>query len=174
MRTFLAAVALLVGACGQGGDAAQNSAAIELTARVVDEANLIDPAAEQRLIGKLAGLEASTSDQLVVVTLKTLNNQPIEKAALELGNRWGIGREDVDNGVLLVVAPNERKVRIEVGLGLEGLLTDEKAAAIIQQMTPEFRAGRMQDGINVGVDQIEALLESDHRRPQPKPLKKAA
>jgi uncharacterized protein len=188
MRFVLAALALAAAACGQSDATADKQAAqprvefaptkapIRLTGRVVDEAGLIDPATEQLLTQRLAALEAQTTDQVVVVTIPTLEGQTIEKVALDLGNRWGIGRADLDNGVLLLVAPNERKVRIEVGFGLEGLLSDEKAAAVVRSMLPEFRDHRMQDGILKGVDGIETILLSDKRRPQPKiePLRKAA
>ena len=176
MRLLFAAFALAVSSCGQGDVAAQSNTTMALTGRVVDQANLIDPDAEQQLTNRLAQLESKTTDQLVIVTVNSLDGQPIERVSLNLGNNWGIGREDLDNGVLMLVAPNERKVRIEVGLGLEGLLTDQKAADIIQTMLPRFREGRMQDGINEGARAVEMLLLSDKRRPQPKgqPLKEAA
>jgi uncharacterized protein len=176
VKILLAAFALAVISCGQNDVGSRSNATTGLTGRVVDQANLLDPATEQALSNRLAELEAKTSDQLVVVTINTLDGQPIENRSLELANSWGIGRADVDNGVLLLVAPNERKVRVEVGLGLEGLLTDQKAASIIQTMLPHFREGRIQDGIIGGVSGIETLLLSDKRRPQPKqqPTKVAA
>ena len=137
-----------------------------LTGRVVDQADLIEPAGEATLTAKLAALEAETSDQVVVVTLPNLKGEPIDVTGLRLGNGWGIGRKDRDNGVLLLVAPNERKVRIEVGKGLEGLLTDARAAKIIQVMTPQLKANRLEAGIALGVDEIDKRLRSDHRRPQ--------
>lgn len=185
MKILLAALALAAAASGQG-DAADNQASqprvnfappkapIKLTGRIVDEASLIDLATEQSLTQRLATLEAQTTDQLVVVTVPSLGGQTIEQVSLDLGNRWGLGRADVDNGVLLLVAPNERKVRIEVGLGLEGLLTDAKAADVIQLMLPELRAGRMQEGIVKGVNAVETILKSNIQRPQPKALKEAA
>ena len=121
------------------------------------------------LTRKLAELEAQTSDQMVVVTVPSLAGETIEKYSLDLANRWQIGRADLNNGVLLVVAPNERNVRIEVGLGLEGLLTDADAAKILQLMFPSFRQGKLQDGVTVGVDAVDRVLRSDVRRPQPKP-----
>jgi len=188
MRFIFAALALAAAACGQSDAAADKQASqprvesaptkapIKLTGRVVDEAGLIDPAMEQSLTQRLAALEAETTDQVVVVTIPTLEGQTIEEVALDLGNRWGVGRGDLDNGVLLLLAPNERKVRIEVGLGLEGLLSDEKAALVVRSMLPEFRDHKMQDGILKGVDGIETILLSDKRRPQPKavPIRKAA
>ena len=118
------------------------------------------------MTAKLAALEADTSDQLVVVTLPSLQGESIEATGLRLGNGWGIGSKDADNGVLLLVAPNERKVRIEVGEGLEGLLTDARAAEITRTMVPQFKAGHFGGAITVGVDEISKRLRSDQRRPQ--------
>ena len=96
-----------------------------LTGRVVDEANILDPATQRAaLTQKLADLEAKSTDQVVVVTLKSLQGTSIEDYGYQLGRHWQIGQKDKNNGVLLIVAPNERKVRIEVGYGLEGTLTD--------------------------------------------------
>jgi uncharacterized protein len=91
----------------------------------------------------------------------------------ELGNRWGIGRADVDNGVLVIIAADEGTVRIEVGTGLEGLLTNERAAAIVNDMMPRFEADRPVDAIDTGVSEIDRLLRSDLRRPQYKSRKSA-
>ncbi len=85
----------------------------------------------------------------------------------------GIGQADKDNGVLLVVAPNEKKVRIAVGLGLEGLLTDQRSAQIVAHMLPHFRSGDQAGAIDIGVREIDTVLRSDRRRPQYL-LKKAA
>src|SRR5690606_31329664 len=90
--------------------------------RVVDEANLLQPAEEAALTEKLAALEQGSSDQLVVVTVPDLQGYEIEEYGYQLGRHWGIGQNETNNGVLLIVAPNERKVRIEVGYGLEGIL----------------------------------------------------
>ncbi len=180
MKFFLAALALAAAACGQGDANAGSQSAqprvefapplapTELTGRVVDNAGILDAATEQSLTERLAELEDQTSDQMVVVTVPTLGGQTIEEYSLDLANRWGVGRADLDNGVLLVVAPNERKVRIEVGLGLEGLLTDDGAAKIIQMMLPAFRDARLKDGITIGVDAVSQVLGSNTRRPQPK------
>jgi uncharacterized protein len=111
---------------------------------------------------------------LVVVTVPTLNGQDIARFSTALGNREGIGQADKDNGVLVVVAPNERKVRIAVGYGLEGLLTDQRASEIVQHMLPHFRSGDQTGAINVGVSEIETVLRSDLRRPQYLQKKKAA
>lgn len=120
-------------------------------------------------------MERTTSDQLVVVTLPSLEGRPIETWGLELGNGWGVGQDKLDNGVLLIVAPNDRKVRIEVGYGLEGLLTDARAKDIIDaQLLPSFRENDLVGGIQKGVDAIIKVLESSRARPMPKFEKVAA
>jgi uncharacterized protein len=138
-----------------------------LTGRVVDDAHVLSRPAQGRLTRRLADLESKTSDQLVVVTLPSLGDVPIEAVGLRLGNGWAIGRKGLDNGALLIVAPHDRKVRIEVGCGLEGLLTDARAAAIIQQkLIPLFRTGNYDGAAEAGVAAIADILESDKRRPQ--------
>nr|WP_277622680.1 TPM domain-containing protein [Sphingomonas telluris] len=139
---------------------------IALTGRVVDAANILPANVEQDLTAELAQLEQSTTDQVVVVTVPQLKGHAIEDVALGLGRGWRLGRADVDNGVMLVVAPNERKVRIEVGYGLEGLLTDDRAGKIVRLMLPEFRDGDLPAGIMIGVREIDAQLRSNTKRPQ--------
>ena len=95
--------------------------------------------------------EHSTRSQFVVVTLPTLNGRKIEDVGVELGRKWGIGRFDIDDGVILIVAPTERQVRIEVGYGLEGVLRDEEAKAIITDtILPRIRSGNMSGAILAG------------------------
>ncbi|RMF04505.1 MAG: TPM domain-containing protein, partial [Alphaproteobacteria bacterium] len=103
-----------------------------LTGRVVDEAGLLSREEADALARQLEALEERTSDQLVVVTLRSLQGFPIEDYGYKLGRHWGIGQAGKDNGVLLIVAPTERKVRIEVGRGLEGELPDALAKLIIE------------------------------------------
>jgi uncharacterized protein len=124
------------------------------------------------LIRESEALEKATTDQLVVVTVPTLSGQDITSYSAALGNKLGVGQADRDNGVLLVVAPNERQVRIAVGYGLEGLLTDRRAALIVHDMIPLFRTGNAPKAIELGVKEIDSVLRSDLRRPQY--LKKAA
>jgi uncharacterized protein len=149
---------------------------LQLTGRVVDAANLIDDRSEEALSARLRALESATSDQLVVVTVPSLNGQTIERFTLGVGKQWGIGRAGVDNGVIILLAPTDRRVRVEVGLGLEGLLTDAKAGEIIKAMLPRFETRDYVGGLKVGVDRIDQLLRSDRRRPQPKfaPMREAA
>ena len=103
-----------------------------LTGRVVDAANLLDPADEQALTSELKALEERSSDQVVVVTLPSLQGYAIEDYGYRLGRHWGIGTKQLSNGMLLIVALNERKVRIEVGRGLEPILTDALSKIIIE------------------------------------------
>ena len=133
-----------------------------LSGRVVDEANILDQATRAALTQKLADLEAKTTDQLVVVTLKSLQGTSIEDFGVELGRRWRIGQKDKNNGVLLIVAPSDSKVRIEVGYGLEGTLTDAVSKLIIENaIVPRFRANDIPGGVTRGVDDIISVLTGD-------------
>ena len=133
-----------------------------LTGRVVDDAGILDAATRTALTQKLADLEAKTTDQLVVVTLKSLQGTSIEDFGVELGRRWKVGQQDKNNGALLIVAPNERKVRIEIGYGLEGTLTDAVSRLIIENaIIPRFRANDFAGGITRGVDDIISVLTGD-------------
>ncbi|WP_310225928.1 TPM domain-containing protein [Sphingobium xenophagum] len=125
---------------------------------VVDAANLLDPAQEQALSEKLIAQKQASGRSLVVATIPDLQGYDIADYGYRLGRSWGIGDKD-SNGALLIVAPNDRKVRIEVGYGLEGTLTDALSSQIIRNaITPRFKAGDMPGGILAGVDQITALL----------------
>ena len=133
-----------------------------LSGRVVDEANLLQPAARDAITTKLEKLQLDTGDQLVVVTVPDLQGYEIEDYGYRLGRAWGIGQKENDSGVLLIVAPTERKVRIEVGYGLEPILTDALSAQIIQtDILPAFRSGGFQRGITDGVDAIVTQLRLD-------------
>ena len=134
----------------------------ELTGRVVDQADLLDQATESRLSEQLAAHEAATTEQLVVATLPDLQGVTIEEYGYQLGRHWGIGQEEKDNGALLIVAPKERKVRIEVGYGLEGRLTDAQSSVIINRiLTPAFREGDYTRGITEGVEAMIRVLGGD-------------
>jgi uncharacterized protein len=133
-----------------------------LTGRVVDDAGLLSPEDREALTAELKALEDKSSDQLVVVTLPSLQGYPIEDFGYQLGRHWGIGTARLNNGVLLIVAPNERKVRIEVGYGLEPILTDALTKIIIENaILPRFRAGDFADGIKDGVRDITSVLTGD-------------
>ena len=133
-----------------------------LTGRIVDQANLLSAQREAALTTKLETLEAQTGDQLVIVTLNDLGGEEIEDYGYQLGRAWGIGQSETDSGVLLIVAPNERKVRIEVGYGLEPVMTDALSALIIQeQILPAFKVGGFERGIEQGTDAIIGQLTLD-------------
>src|SRR5690242_21298675 len=103
-----------------------------LTGRVVDDAHILSEGTKTQLTQKLEDLENRTSRQLVVVTLPSLQGYEIEDYGYQLGRAWGIGQKKLNNGVLFLIAPNERKVRIEVGYGLEPILTDALSSVILQ------------------------------------------
>jgi uncharacterized protein len=127
----------------------------QLTGRVVDDAGILDPATKATLERKLADFESKTTGQLVVVTVKSLQGTSIEDYGYQLGRSWGIGQKEKNSGALLIVAPNERKVRIEVGYGLEGNLTDAVSKLIIENaILPRFKTGDFGGGITRGVDDI--------------------
>ena len=134
----------------------------QLTDRVVDDAGVLDPPVRAAIETDLADLEAKTTDQLVVVTVRSLQGHTIEDYGVRLGRQWQIGQKDKNNGVLLIVAPKERKVRIEVGYGLEGVLTDAATKLIIEStIIPRFRANDISGGVAHGVDEIIRLLDGD-------------
>ncbi len=133
-----------------------------LTGRVVDEAHLLKPADRAAIDADLKALEAKSSDQLVVFTTSSLQGYPIEDFGYKLGRAWGIGQKGTNNGVILIIAPTERKVRIEVGRGLEPQLTDLLSTMIIQnRILPEFRRGGFSAGIVAGVHDIKDVLLGD-------------
>jgi uncharacterized protein len=133
-----------------------------LTGRVVDDADILNLQTRAALTEKLAALEANTTDQLVVVTLKSLQGTSIEDYGYQLGRRWQIGQKDKNNGALLIVVPSERKVRIEIGYGLEGTLTDAVSRLIIENsIVPRFRANDYPGGITRGVDDVISVLTGD-------------
>jgi uncharacterized protein len=130
-----------------------------LTGRVVDGANMLSPTVEANLTGRLAALESETGRQLVVVTVPDLQGYEIEDYGYQLGRQWGIGEAKADDGVLFIVAPNERKVRIEVGYGLEPILTDALSSVILQTaVIPKFKAGDMEGGVVAGADAVADQL----------------
>ncbi|WP_375693191.1 MULTISPECIES: TPM domain-containing protein [unclassified Bartonella] len=134
-----------------------------LTGYVNDVAHLLDNATKEDLTKKLAALEEKTGDQIVLLTLPTLSGNDIETYSNSLFRTWGLGQKKINNGVLLVIAPNERTARIEVGYGLEGELTDALSSVIINSfMIPNFREGNYQKGIAEAVDTIiKVITESD-------------
>jgi uncharacterized protein len=133
-----------------------------LTGRVVDDAHVLSPEIQADLTAKLAALEAKTGRQLVVVTLPSLQGDDIEDYGYQLGRAWGIGQKDKDTGVLFIIAPSEKKVRIEVGYGLEPVLTDALSSIILQeQVLPKFRSGDVAGGVVAGTDALVQQLGLD-------------
>ncbi|PNV97051.1 TPM domain-containing protein [Pseudomonas protegens] len=136
----------------------------KLTGRVVDTAQLLTPSAQVYLAQMLERLEQTTTDQVVVATVPSLGGHSIEEFGLQLGRHWGIGRKDKNNGVLLLVAKDDRKVRIEVGYGLEGRLNDMVAHFIIDgSIIPYFKDDLYSSGIIAGATSIVNVLSSTDR-----------
>ena len=134
----------------------------ELTGRIVDQSGLVTYADRQAIEAELAALEKQSTDQIAVVTVPSLQGYPIEDYAYQLGRKWGIGQAGKNNGILLVVAPNERKVRIEVGRGLEPIMTDVMSSLIVNNaILPAFRRGDFSGGIRAGVRDIKDVLLGD-------------
>jgi uncharacterized protein len=130
-----------------------------LTGRVVDQANILPADVEAELDAKLAALEAKTTDQVVVVTLPSLGDYDIADYGYQLGRHWQIGQKGLNNGVMFIIAPNERKVRFEVGYGLEPVLTDALSSVILQtEVLPRFRENDYAGGVRAGVDALVTQL----------------
>jgi len=148
----------------------------QLTGRVVDGANLLSASQEQSLTRKLAEFEAKSSDQIVVATISSLRGENLEDYANRLFRHWKLGQAEENNGLLLLVAKNDRKLRIEVGYGLEGVMSDAVSKSIIDLViVPKFRAGNFSGGIIDGTDMIinvlsgnAAELEARKKRAPPK------
>jgi len=154
-RRALLALALAL-ACGP------LAAALEvpsLTGRVNDYADMISPSAEAAITQKLEQLEASDSTQVVVLTVPSLEGEDLEGFSIRVAEAWKIGTAQNDNGAILLVARDDRAVRIEVGYGLEGRLTDLLAGRIVDQIVvPNFKAGRFDEGFTLAVDAIIATV----------------
>lgn len=158
MRYFIAFILFTCIAFGQNPE--QFPA---LTGRVVDSANILTQQTKQNLENILANEEHNSSNQIVIATVKSLNGYAIADFALNLARHWGIGQKAKDNGVLLLVAPNERKVRIEVGYGLEGALTDKISHEIIEYtMLPHFKQQDYDTGVSKGANQIISATKGEY------------
>lgn len=139
----------------------------KLTGQVVDGADLLSATAEKQLAQQLAAHQNATSNQVVVVTLNDLQGYSIEEYGYQLGREWGIGQKDQNNGVLLIIAKAERKVRIEVGYGLEGTLTDAISANIIHTVIrPAFKKAQFEQGISAGATAIVEALGGQYTMKQ--------
>ena len=135
----------------------------ELSGRVVDTANLLTQSQKETLTTILKAQEKETSNQIVVVTLNSLDGYEIADYSYQLGRHWQIGQKDKDNGLLLVISLNDRKLRIEVGYGLEGALTDKISHEIIEYtLKPKFRQNQYFEGIQKSVDQIILAIKGEY------------
>ncbi len=165
-RSLLWVTLLVIVVAGTGAATAQPDFP-SLTGRVVDQAGVLRAATERAISQQLRAHEEETTNQVVVVTLGSLQGYSIEDFGVRLGRHWGIGQEGRDNGALLIVAPNERKVRIEVGYGLEGTLTDALARTIIEsEILPAFRRGNLERGVRAGADGILAAIAGTYEAPR--------
>lgn len=134
----------------------------ELTGRVTDQAGLLSASDKADIESDLAAIEQTSTDQIAVVTVNSLDGYSIEDYGIGLARKWGIGQKGKDNGILLIVAPNDHKVRIEVGRRLEPFMTDTMSALIIHNaILPKFRRGDYAGGIKDGVRDIKTVLLGD-------------
>lgn len=168
MRAVVLSLVLLAGSCGAAAPQATESRtrphsqavqaathSVTRTGWVTDHANLLGLGQEEALTEQLVAFEKATRHQLVVVTVPSLNGQDISTFTRDLANAWGVGRADHDDGVVLLVAPNERRVRIAVGYGLENRLTDALCLQIIEgEMIPKFRRSDIPGGVMAGTQAI--------------------
>ena len=135
-----------------------------LTGRVVDLAHVLPSNTVESLTARLKAHEETTSNQITVLVLPSLEGEPLESFSHHVATTWKLGQKGTDNGVLLLVAIQERKIRIEVGYGLEGALTDARSAQIIrQEIVPRFRAGDVPGGVDAGVDAILKTIEGTYQ-----------
>jgi uncharacterized protein len=157
---FLWLAAILLGWLALATPASAKPTFPELTGRVTDAATILPSPDRVRIAGKLEALEKQTGRQVVVVTLPSLQDHDIADYGYQLGRHWAIGRKGLNDGAILIVAPKERKVRIEVGYGLEGVLTDGMSSLIINdKIVPRFKQDDMTGGIEAGVDAIAEQLQ---------------
>lgn len=153
-RFYLVPVMLLMGLILTGADIPY------LTGRVTDNAQIFSPETRRSLTESLKEHESRTGNQIAVLTVHTLNGENIEEYAAEVFEEWKLGQKGKDNGILIVVVPNDRRMRIEVGYGLEGTLTDGMAGQIIRSiMTPRFKNGDYDGGITDGARAVMDVLE---------------
>ena len=133
--------------------------------QINDEAHIFSQNERNELLSLVQNFEQNSTTQIAIVTLNSLGNKSIEELSLEIARGYRLGQQESDNGVLLLVAPNEKKVRIEVGYGLEGTLTDAVASHIINSvMIPQFKNGNMSEGVKDGVLAIIKVASGEEFR----------
>jgi len=140
----------------------------DLSGRINDYAGLLSPAAEGRIDERLAKLEEETGAQVVVLTIDTLEGEQLEEYSLRVAETWELGRAEQDDGALLLIAKNDRKMRLEVGYGLEPVLSDVMSKRILDQiLRPSFRAGDFDGGVERAIDAIDGLIRGTSTLPPP-------
>jgi uncharacterized protein len=158
---------LLLALVWASGSVQAQSAVPALTGRVVDTADILSPETEARLAEQLAAAEDSTGAQVAVLTVPALQSESIEELAVRVFNTWGLGDAARDDGVLLLIARDDRELRIEVGYGLEGQITDSRAGRVIRDViVPRFRDGDFDGGVSDGVSAITGLLDGTYSLPE--------
>jgi uncharacterized protein len=163
MRRPVAAALAALGLLLAGGPALGALEVPALQGRVNDYANMISPTATARIEELSQGLQSSDSTQVVVLTVPSLQGEDLEGFSIRVAETWGLGQKQEDNGVLLLVAQEERAVRIEVGYGLEGRLTDLQSGRIINdEIVPRFRAGDFDEGLVQGVQAIVEAVRGEY------------
>ena len=150
MRRALLAVLvlLLLGAVGAPSDVPQ------LTGRVNDYAGILSVGARREIEDSLARYESETTHQIAVLTVTSLRDEPIEAFSLRVASTWGLGRKGLDNGVLVTIASNERRVRIELGNGMARFVSEAQASSVIDSMTPLFRSGNFDGALRLGLGRL--------------------
>ncbi|MBQ0002333.1 MAG: TPM domain-containing protein [Treponema sp.] len=139
----------------------------ELSGPVVDNAKLLNPSDFQMLTTELLSISEQTKKQIVVLTIPSLKGEALEAYSMKVCEKWKIGSKENDDGVLLLIAFEEKKIRIEVGYGLEGQLTDTKCGLIIRQIiAPAFQSGNYSRGILEAVQTIENIIGTDGIQPE--------
>ncbi len=164
-RLLVVALAVVLGAVGV-------AAALRVPAapdhRINDYAGALSAVEREQLEQRLAERERSSSNQVVVAIFPSLDGESLEDFSIRLAQAWRVGRKSLDNGVIFLVFLNDKKMRIEVGYGLEGNLTDAVSSSILRDVVaPRFREGRVADGIGAGLDAIEQAIAGTYRAPAP-------
>jgi uncharacterized protein len=143
------------------------------TGYVNDRAGMLDAASRAELEQKLKSFEETTSNQVIVATFPSLEGESLEDFSIRLAEKWKIGQKGRDNGAILLIFKNDRKLRIEVGYGLEGALPDATSKSIIENViTPRFKQGDFKGGIFAGIDAMMAATKGEYRAPEPQPYRR--
>ena len=142
-----------------------------LKGRVNDYAGMLSSYAKQQLDGILRDLEKNDSTQIVVLIIPSLDGEVLEEFSIKVVDQWKIGQKGLDNGAVLLITKKERKIRIEVGYGLEGSLTDLMAGRIIRNvLVPQFRAGNFDQGVLDGVQAMIGVVRGEYQAPEKIPF----